>query len=85
MVVVCVIMRYQKKRNLSSVGALSTGTDITYNNATTIAAAKKERNINEGTYNNPTYGKLKGTDSETFRVPQDYETLDNNVYDEVLL
>ena len=82
-VIVCVIVRSRKKRNLSSVGALSTGTDVVHNNAATIAAAKKERNINKGTYDNPTYG-LKGIDNETFRAPQDYEMLDNNVYDEVV-
>ena len=74
---VCVIVRYRKKHNPSSVVALSMGTDIVHNNAATIAAAKKEKNINETTYNNPTYGKFEEKTQKNH-----YET-DDNVYDEV--
>ena len=82
-VIVCVIVRSRKKRNLSSVGVLSTGTDVVHNNATTIAAANKEKNINADTYDNPTYGKFKESDNGTFPTAKDYEIPDNNIYDEV--
>ena len=77
MVIVCGIMRYRKKHKSSSV-ALPTGTDVVHNNTATIAAAKKEKSINEDIFYNPTYGKVEGT------IPQNhYETSDDNVYDEV--
>ena len=81
--IVCIIVRSRKKHNLSSVGALSTGTDVVHNNATTIAAAKKEKNINADTYDNPTYGKFRESDNEMFPTAKDYEIPDNNIYDEV--
>ena len=59
--------------------ALPTGTDVVHNNTATIAAAKKEKSINEDIFDNP---KFKGN---IFSIPQNhYETHDDNVYDEVL-
>ena len=54
-VIVYGIVKYRRKRNPSSVAALPTGADVIHNNAATIAAAKKEKSINEGNFNNPTY------------------------------
>ena len=80
MVIVCGIMRYRKKHKSSSV-ALPTGTDVVHNNTATIAAAKKEKSINEDIFDNSTYGKFK---ENIFSIPQNhYETHDDNVYDEV--
>ena len=73
-------MRYRKKHKSSSV-ALPTGTDVVHNNTATIAAAKKEKSINEDIFDNPTYGKIEGN---IFPIPQNhYETSDDNVYDQV--
>ena len=73
-------MRYRKKHKSSSV-ALPAATNVLHNNAATIAAAKKEKSINEETFNNPSYGKFE---ENIFPIPQNhYEISDDNVYDEV--
>ena len=68
MVIACVVIRYRKKHNPSSGAALSlTGVP---NNAATIAAAKKEKELDEGTYDNPTYRALLEND---YSIPPEYE------------
>ena len=66
-VIIFVLIRYRKKRNPSSVAALSaTGVP---NNIATIAAAKKEQQLNNN-FNNPTYKTLKEND---YSIPTEYE------------
>ena len=60
-VIIVVLIRYRKKRNPTSVAALSpTGVP---NNMATIAAAKKEQELN---FDNPTYKALKENDYNIF-------------------
>ena len=66
-VVIIFVLRYRKKRNPSSVAALSViGVP---NNIATIAAAKKEQELNN-TFDNPTYKALKEND---YSIPTEYE------------
>ena len=66
-VIIFVLIRYRKKRNQSSVVALSaTGVP---NNIATIAAAKKEQQLNNN-FDNPTYKALKEND---YSIPTEYE------------
>ena len=89
MVISCVLIRYKKKHNPSSVAA--TGVP---NNAAAIAAAKKEKELNEDAFDNLTYNVLKQKDycnvfseqrdhspanSHDYEVPQDYEVPYDNV------
>ena len=86
-VIIYVLIRYQKKHKASSVFVPS-ATDVpNCNNAMTIAAAKKEKVLNEDTLNNPTYNPSMTNNCNTFSeyentspaVPQDYEVPYDNV------
>ena len=85
-VIGCVLIRYKKNRNPSSVATLS-ATSVP-NNAAAIAAAKKEKELNGDAFDNLTYNVLKQNDycnvlsehkdhapavSQDYEVPQDYE------------
>ena len=82
-VISCVLIRYKKKRNSSSVAVTSVP-----NNAAAIAATKKEKELNGDVFDNLTYNVLKQNDycnvyseqkdqspavSHDYEVPQDYE------------
>ena len=84
-VIVCALKRYRRKRNPSLAAVVPTGADATPNNAATIAAANKEKDLNEGTYINATCGKFLENEYYTIPVSQDYEISNNdvNIYDEV--
>ena len=74
-IIICVLIRrYKKKHNLSSVAVLS-ATDVP-NNAATIAAAKKDKELNEDAFDNLTYKTLKEND---YNVLPEYE---NNKFSE---
>ena len=80
-VIGCVLIRYKKKHNPSSVAAATS----VPNNATAIAAAKKEKELNEDAFDNLTYNVLKQNDyciehkDHTPAVSQDYEVPYDNV------
>ena len=59
-VIICVLIRYKKKHNLSSV-AVHPATGVP-NNAATIAAAKKDKELNKDAFDNLTYKTLKEND-----------------------
>ena len=79
-VIGCVLIRYKKKHNPSSVAATRV-----LNNATAIAAAEKEKKLNEDAFDNLTYNVLKQNDyckehkDHTPAVSQDYEVPYDNV------
>ena len=75
-IIICVLIRrYKKKHILSSVAVLSaTGVP---NNAATIAAAKKDKELNENALDNPTYKTLK--EKEDNNMLSEYE---NNIFSE---
>ena len=56
-VIGCVLMRYKKKCNPSAVAA-----NCVPNNATAIAAVKKEKELNEDAFDSLTYNKLRQND-----------------------
>jgi len=80
--IICVLKRYRRKHSHSSAAVLPTETDTIPNNIATITAAKKEKDLNEGTYTNPSYVE---NEYYTVAVPQNYEISndDVNIYDEV--
>ena len=56
-VIGCVLIQYKKKHNSSSISTLpATGIP---NNATAIATAKKEKELNTDTFDNLTYSMLR--------------------------
>ena len=57
-VIGCVLMRYKKKHNPSSVVAATS----VPNNATAIAAVKKEKELNEDAFDSLTYNQLRQND-----------------------
>ena len=79
-VIGCALIRYKKKHNQSSVDA-----NYVLNNATAIAAAKKEKELNEDAFDNLTYNVLKQNNyciehkDHTPAVSQDYEVPYDNV------
>ena len=68
-VVIIICVRYKKKHNLSSVAVLP-ATDVP-NNAATIAAAKKEKELNKDGFDNLTYKTLK--EKEDYNMLPEYE------------
>ena len=68
-IIICLLIRYKKKHNLSSVAVLP-ATDVP-NNAATIAAAKKEKELNKDGFDNLTYKTLK--EKEDYNVLPEYE------------
>ena len=56
-VIGCVLIRYKKKHSPSAVAAT-----CVLNNATAIAAAKKEKELNEDVFDNLTYNQLRQND-----------------------
>ena len=79
-VIGCLLIRYKKKHNLSSVDA-----NYVLNNAPAIAAAEKEKELNEDAFDNLTYNVLKQNDycsehkDHAPAVSQDYEVPYDNV------
>ena len=80
-VIGCVLIRYKKKHNPSAVAAATS----VPNNATAIAAAKKEKELNEDAFDNMTYNTLRQNDycntfsehkDNTSAAPQNYEVPD---------
>ena len=87
MVISCVLIRYKKRHNPSSVATLPASS--VPNNAAAIAAAKKEKELNEDAFDNLTYNVLKQNDyynvlseqkdhapavSHDYEVPYDTDT-----------
>ena len=60
-VIGCILIQYKKKHNSSSISTLpATGV---LNNATAIAAAKKEKELNTDAFDNLTYSMLRQKDN----------------------
>ena len=81
-VIICVLIRrYKKKHNLSSVAVFQATGVI--NNAATIAAAKKDKELNEVAFDNPTYKTLnmlpKYENNKFSKASPDYEVPYENV------
>ena len=69
-VIICVLIRYKKKHN-----SVHPATGVP-NNAATIAAAKKDKELNEHAFDNLTYKTLKEND---YNMLPEYE---NNKFSE---
>lgn len=79
-VVVCVVIRYHKKQ--SHLPATVSSFISNPNNAAATAAAAKEKELNDNSFNSPTYSELmmkannytvlSENDHNTLPVPQDY-------------
>lgn len=76
-------MRYWRKRNNQSNGVLHKDNAVPCN-AVTTATAKKEKELIEEDYVNPTFKKLEESNNGIYSVPNDYEMLNENTYETVL-
>jgi len=84
-VIVCVVIRYHRKRNPPLI-AVSPIIRIP-NNAAAIVAAKKEKELNEDAFDNPSYSGLKenncnapsDNDYNMLPLSQDHEVPYDNV------